>query len=104
MEKTKRALKKLLKLERKVVTAMEDKHISAGEAIGMLFAGIGIKWIFKNLPDIEAEILARTDDDMKALNEQFKAEFDLPNYVTEAKIESGVKGLLELGNIILPRK
>ncbi len=105
MEKTKEALRTLLKVGMKVVNAIEDDgKVDMGEAIGISISAVGIVGIFKDLPAIGAEIGKITPADIKELVDEFNADFDLPNDITEAKIEAGVAALSGMVIMLLQQK
>ena len=105
MEKTKEALQTLLKVGSKVVKAQaDDGKIDMGEAIGISLSAVGIIGIFKNLPAIEEEIKNITPTDVTELVNTFNADFDLPNDITEAKIEAGIEVLGQMVIMLIGKK
>lgn len=96
MKKTKEALATLLKVGTKVAKAYDDGKIDMGEAIGISVSAVGMVSIFKNLPEIEAEIKAINVDGINELVAEFNADFDIPNDELEHKIKAGIGVLSQM--------
>ena len=104
MEKTKEALATLLKVGSKIAKADVDGKIDMGEALGISISAVGMISIFKNLPTIEQEIKNITPSDVTELVNEFNADFDLPNDVTEGKIKAGVEVLSQMVIMLIEKK
>ena len=105
MEKTKEALRTLLKVGTKVIFAVEDDgKIDTGEAIGISISALGIVGLFKSLPAIGTELKTITPEQIKDLVVDFNADFDLPNDITEAKIEAGILALSNMLILLMTQK
>ena len=97
MEKTKKALKVLLTTGNKVAEALKDDgKISLTEGMGIAVKAVALVGVFKDLPEIKAEIQAAKPEDMQSLVAEFKADFDIPNDDLEVKIEMGIDVLAQM--------
>ena len=101
MEKTKSAIKVLLKTGMKVVDAVKDDgKVDLGESMGIAMSAVGIVGVFKNIPEIKVEIKNATPEQIAETVAEFKAEFDLPNDEAEKIVETGVEILTNLAVLI----
>ena len=100
MENLKNALKKVLATVAQVAKAYEDGKIVWKEWIQIGIVGIGLVWIFKNLKEIKADIDAATAEGMKALVEEIKVEFDIPQDQLEETIEQSLSFILLIFSLI----
>ena len=87
MENLKNAIKKVLALVEQVAKAYADGKINWKEWFGIGVVATGLVWVFKNLKLIKADIDGATEDGMKALMEEVKAEFDIPQEALEETVE-----------------
>lgn len=102
MVKTKEALSVLLNTAEKFTAAYaDDQKISVGEGFGLALQATKLISIFKDLPEIKAELKDLDAAGLVDLTAQFKAEFDIANDELEAKIEDGVTVLSQLASVIL---
>lgn len=105
MVQTEKALIVLLDIGNKVMEAVgDDGKVDFGEGIQISIKAIGLVNVFKNLGAIQEEIKAATPEDVTALVETFKTNFDLPDDVLEAKIEAGVEVLAQLALVVFGKQ
>lgn len=100
MESLKNALKKVLATITQVAKAYEDGKIVWREWIQIGVVAIGLVWIFKNLKEIKADIDGATAEGMKALVEELKLEFDIPQEQLEETIEQALSFILIIFSLI----
>jgi hypothetical protein len=97
MEKTKKALKVLLMTGNKVAESLKDDgKISLPEGMGIAMKAVSLVGVFKDLPEIKAEIKSASPEDYQSLIADFKSDFDIPNDDLEVKIEMGIDVLAQL--------
>lgn len=101
MEKTKKAIKVLVKTGTKVAEALKDDgKVDLGEGMGIAMSAVGMIGVFKDLPEIKEEIKNATPESVAEVVEEFKAEFDIPNDEAEKVVEQGVEILAGLAMMI----
>lgn len=104
MEKTKNAIKVLLKTGMKVVEAVKDDgKVDLSESMGIAISAVGLVSVFKNIPEIKEEIKNATPEQIATVVADFKAEFDLPNDEAEKIVETGVEILTNLAVLIFKK-
>ena len=104
MEKTKNAIKVLLKTGMKVVEAVKDDgKVDLSESMGIAISAVGLVSVFKNIPEIKEEIKNATPEQIATVVADFKAEFDLPNDEDEKIVETGVEILTNLAVLIFKK-
>lgn len=104
MEKTKNAIKVLLKTGMKVVEAVKDDgKVDLSESMGIAISAVGLVSVFKNIPEIKDEIKNATPEQISTVVAEFKAEFDLPNDEAEKIVETGVEILTNLAVLIFKK-
>ena len=72
--------------------------------MGISLKAISLIGIFRKLPEIKAEIKARTPEKVAKLVEVFKEKFVLENKEAEEKIEQGLDVLFQLASMVLKPK
>ena len=105
MKQTENALVTLLETGNKVVAAIKnDGKVDFGEGVAITLKAAGLVRVIKNLGEIKEEIKVATPEQLKALVTLFEEKFDLPNDEAEAKIETGLKALVELAMMIFGKE
>ena len=102
IDKTRSALKTLLTVGSKVVNATDDGRVTAGEAIGIGIASIGLIGVFKDLKAIGEELKTVKKEDIDSLVTEFTADFDISNDDLENRIKAGVIALGEMVKMLVP--
>lgn len=103
MEKTKQAVKSLLKLKDKVAEAWEDQKITFFESLGIGRNSLPLLAIIQDLPEIGAEIKKATPKDLQNLVEEFKADFEISDDELEMKIEAAIQAMLNMYILFIPK-
>jgi hypothetical protein len=94
MENLKKALSRVLATTSTVAKAYEDKKIVMTEWIKIGASSVGLTWVFKHLPEIEADLANATEEGINKMMEELKLEFDIPQDKLEEVIEEGLHILL----------
>lgn len=99
--KTKDAIRTIVKLGSKVIKAGDDGHFDTLEEVGISLSAFGLASIVRNRKAIVEEFAHITPEDIKEMVDEFNADFDLPNDITEAKIEAGIRMLGDLSIVLM---